>query len=67
MIDNISTKLTNYELVTIIDSLRYRGRTWDNIDDVFGVPKGRTRRVYKSVCNKLGIKDVHYYRHAQSY
>ena len=63
MLNNLSA----YELVSVIDSLRNRGRTWDSLDDVFGIPKGRTRRVYKSACSRLGIIDVHYYRHCKTY
>lgn len=63
MFDN----LTIPEFILIVDSLRYKGRTWRELDDLFSVSKGRTRRVYKSACNKLKVKDIHYYRHALSY
>ena len=63
MFDN----LTISEFIIIVNSLRYKGRTWRELDDLFSVSKGRTRRVYKSACNKLGLKDIHYYRHALSY
>lgn len=59
--------MTSEEFVAVVDSLRFRGRTWTSIDDLFGVRHGRVRRTYKSACNKLGFRDFHYYRHALSY
>lgn len=63
MFDN----LTIPEFILIVDSLRYKGRTWRDLDGLFGVSKGRTRRYYKSACDKLKVKDIHYYRHCMSY
>ena len=66
MIDMFNN-LTLPEFIIVVNSLRYKGRTWRELDDLFGVSKGRTRRSYKSACNSLGFRDIHYYRHAQSY
>ena len=59
--------MTSAEFVGVVDSLRFRGRTWTSLDHLFDVRRGRVRRAYKSACNTLGIRDFHRYRHVLSY
>lgn len=55
------------EFLNQIDYWRDNGRSWDEIDSYLGISKGRSRRLYKRVCARFGLRDFHYYRHCLSY
>ena len=60
-------RLGDIEFVRQVDMLRDMGKSWEEIDVMLEIARGRARRLYKRVCASYGIKDVHHYRHCLSY
>ena len=59
--------INELEVVQHIELFRMWGHSWASIDKTLGFNYGRSRRVYKRVCDSYGIKDRHHYRHCKTY